>query len=57
MPGGVEGVLPVVVGGGGGRATRHVQRGAGEAGGVVTRQRARPTTSQRDQTIFCYENT
>ncbi len=45
MPGGVEGVLPVVVGGGG-RASRHVQRGAGEAGGVVTRQRTRPITSQ-----------
>ena len=39
MPGRVERVLPVVVGGGrGGRAPRHVQRGAGEAGGVVTRQ-------------------
>jgi hypothetical protein len=48
MPGGVEGVLSVVVGGGGGggRAPRHVQRGAGEAGGVVTRQRTRPITSQ-----------
>ena len=41
IPGSVEGVLPVVVGGAG-----DVQAGAGQAGGVVTGQRPGPNQRQ-----------